>query len=102
MPTTTQPPTIATVTSTSRVCLNFFQVVRTAYDDKVEGQSVVPTRGFGDLYYKQGKDDEGNLLPPAQQVCCCVLRVHVLCASYVSLPYLRHLWYDVLCLRCFS
>ncbi|CAM9661621.1 unnamed protein product [Ectocarpus sp. 4 AP-2014] len=53
-------------------------VVRTAYDDKVEGQSVVPTRGFGDLYYKQRKDDNGNLLPPAQQVvtCCPEIMVH--------------------------
>lgn len=44
------------------------QVVRTAYDTTVEGQSVVPTRGFGDLYYKQKKDDGGNLLAPALQV----------------------------------
>ncbi|CAM9932737.1 unnamed protein product [Ectocarpus sp. 12 AP-2014] len=53
-------------------------VVRTAYDDKVEGQSVVPTRGFGDLYYKQRKDDDGNLLPPAQQVVtsCPEIMVH--------------------------
>ncbi|CAM9653002.1 unnamed protein product [Ectocarpus sp. 13 AM-2016] len=53
-------------------------VVRTAYDDNVEGQSVVPTRGFGDLYYKQRKDDDGNLLPPAQQVVtsCPEIMVH--------------------------
>lgn len=44
------------------------QVVRTAYDDKVQGQSVMPTRGFGDFYYKQKKDAEGNLLPPVKQV----------------------------------
>lgn len=48
-------------------------MVRTAYDDKVEGQSVMPTRGFGDLYYKQRKGDDGLLLPPALQVCACVL-----------------------------
>lgn len=44
------------------------QVVRTAYDDKVQGQSVMPTRGFGDFYYKQKKDVEGHLLPPVKQV----------------------------------
>lgn len=47
---------------------NLAQVVRTAYDKTVEGQSVVPTRGFGDLYYKQNKDGDGNLLPPEKQV----------------------------------
>ncbi|CAN0095405.1 unnamed protein product [Scytosiphon promiscuus] len=53
-------------------------VVRTAYDDKVEGQSVVPTRGFGDLYYKQRKGDDGKLLPPALQVVtsCPEIMVH--------------------------
>ncbi|CAN0388307.1 unnamed protein product [Ascophyllum nodosum] len=53
-------------------------VVRTAYDGKVEGQSVMPTRGFGDLYYKQRKDADGNLLPPAEQVVtvCPEIMVH--------------------------
>lgn len=43
-------------------------VVRTAYDSEVEGQSVMPTRGFGDLYYKQKKDGDGKLLSPGLQV----------------------------------
>lgn len=44
------------------------QVVRTAYDSKVEGQSVVPSRGFGDFYYKQKRGRDGHLLPPEKQV----------------------------------
>ncbi|CAM9110994.1 unnamed protein product [Ascophyllum nodosum] len=53
-------------------------VVRTAYDGKVEGQSVMPTRGFGDLSYKQRKDADGNLLPPGEQVVtvCPEVMVH--------------------------
>lgn len=43
-------------------------MVRTAYDHTVQGQSVVPTRGFGDLYYKQRKGEDGKPLPPALQV----------------------------------
>ncbi|CAM9986794.1 unnamed protein product, partial [Choristocarpus tenellus] len=39
------------------------EVARTAYNQEVKGQSVVPTRGFGDFYYKQRLD-----LPPAKQV----------------------------------
>eukprot|EP00752_Nemacystus_decipiens_P018590 g16668.t1 len=53
-------------------------VARTAYDDSVQGQSVVPTRGFGDLYYKQRKGEDGTLLPPAEQVVtvCPEIMVH--------------------------
>eukprot|EP00903_Cladosiphon_okamuranus_P016151 g14906.t1 len=53
-------------------------VVRTAYDHTVQGQSVMPTRGFGDLYYKQRKGKEGKLLPPAEQVVtvCPEIMVH--------------------------
>lgn len=28
----------------------------------------MPTRGFGDLYYKQKRDEEGNLKSPGEQV----------------------------------
>lgn len=54
-------------------------MVRIAYDNTVQGQSVVPSRGFGDLYYKQRKGEDGKLLPPAMQVC---LRM---CVSLVCL-----------------
>ncbi|CAN0479744.1 unnamed protein product, partial [Discosporangium mesarthrocarpum] len=38
------------------------KVLRTSYSGEVQGQSVIPTRGFGDFYYKQRKD-----LPPHKQ-----------------------------------
>lgn len=46
-------------------CITRFQGWRTRYDATVQDQCVSPTRGFGDLFYKQKR--AGGVLRPAEE-----------------------------------
>lgn len=40
---------------------------RTSYDGNTDGTSLSPSRGFGDLFFKQKRDADGNLHPAENQ-----------------------------------